>query len=48
MPTQYCFVIVVVIVVAVVFCLVGAEHKFDFMSCKQNTIKWQAVESDED
>jgi hypothetical protein len=36
-PTQYCFVVAVV-VVAVVFCLVGAEHKFDVMFVVDKTL----------
>jgi hypothetical protein len=44
MPTQYCF------VVAVVFCLVGAKHKFDIMFVTNRTLtndkQWKLMKTD--
>jgi len=56
-PTQYCFVVAIVVVVvvvvvdaAVVFCLVGAKHKFDFMFVVNRTLtngkQWKVMRTD--
>jgi hypothetical protein len=51
MPTQYCFVVTIVVVVAaVVFSLVGAKHKFDFMFVVNRTLtngeQWKVMKTD--
>jgi hypothetical protein len=49
MPTQFCFAVAIV-VVAVVFCLVGAEYKFDFMFAVNrpptNDKQWKVMKTD--
>jgi len=50
MPTQFCFVVAIVVVVDVVFCLVGAEYKFDFMFVVNRPLtngkQWKVMKTD--